>query len=169
MTPDRQAAERGRLIDSLVDGHKYLFDRRAVVFGEEDLVAGMVGLLCELGVRPVLCASGGNSGRLRAAIASLAPEQADSIQVCQAADFADLEELAGDLRPDLLIGNSKGYWLARRLKVPLVRIGFPIHDRVGGVRLLHIGYRGAQQLADRITNTLLESVQEESDVGYSYL
>jgi nitrogenase molybdenum-iron protein NifN len=169
MTPDRHAAERGRLIDSLVDGHKYLFDRRAVVFGEEDLVAGIVGLLCELGVRPVLCASGGHSGRLQAAIQSLAPEQADSIQVCQATDFADLEELAGDLRPDLLIGNSKGYWLARRLKVPLVRIGFPIHDRVGGARLLHIGYRGAQQLADRITNTLLESIQEESDVGYSYL
>jgi nitrogenase molybdenum-iron protein NifN len=168
-TPERHAAERGRLIDSLVDGHKYLFDRRAVVFGEEDLVAGVVGLLCELGVRPVLCASGGESGRLRTAIESLAPEQADAIQVCQATDYADLEQRARDLQPDLLIGNSKGYWLARRLRVPLVRIGFPIHDRVGGARLLHVGYRGAQQLTDRIINTLLEAIQEESEVGYAYL
>jgi nitrogenase molybdenum-iron protein NifN len=106
---------------------------------------------------------------LRAAIESVAPQQAAAIQVHQATDFAELEELAGDLRPDLLIGNSKGYWLARRLKVPLVRIGFPIHDRVGGARLLHVGYRGAQQLADRIINTLLEAVQEESEVGYAYL
>jgi nitrogenase molybdenum-iron protein NifN len=50
-----------------------------------------------------------------------------------------------------------------------VRIGFPIHDRVGGARLLHIGYRGAQQLFDRITNTLLEAIQDESGVGYAYL
>ena len=168
-TPACHAAERGRLIDSLIDGHKYLFERRAVVFGEEDLVAGIVGLLGELGVDPVLCASGGDSGRLRSAIARMVPDRADRIQVRQATDFADLEELAGDLKPDILIGNSKGYWLSRRLNVPLVRIGFPIHDRVGGARLLHVGYRGAQQLADRIINTLLESIQEQSDEGYSYL
>lgn len=167
--PARHAAERGRLIDSLVDGHKYLFERRAVVFGEEDLVAGIAGLLGELGVHPVLCASGGDSGRLRSAIDGLVPDQAERIQVRQATDYADLEELAGDLKPDLLIGNSKGYWLARRLNVPLVRIGFPIHDRVGGARLLHVGYRGAQQLVDRMINTLLESIQEQSDEGYSYL
>ncbi len=168
-TPAQHVAERGRLIDAFVDGHKYLFDRRAVVFGEEDLVVGVVGLLRELGVRPVLCASGGESGRMRAAIEALAPELASEIQVCQAADFAELEDRAAGLRPDLLIGHSKGYWLARRLKVPLVRIGFPIHDRVGGARLLHVGYRGAQQLFDRITNTLLEAIQDESEVGYAYL
>lgn len=168
-TPAQHVAERGRLIDAFVDGHKYLFDRRAVVFGEEDLVVGLVGLLRELGVRPVLCASGGESGRMRAAIEALAPELASEIQVCQAADFAELEDRAAGLRPDLLIGHSKGYWLARRLKVPLVRIGFPIHDRVGGARLLHVGYRGAQQLFDRITNTLLEAIQDESEVGYAYL
>jgi nitrogenase molybdenum-iron protein NifN len=168
-TPARHTEERGRLIDSFVDGHKYLFDRRAVVFGEEDLVVGVTGLLRELGMRPVLCASGGESGRLRAAIEAQAPGLASEVQVCQATDFAEMEELAAGLQPDLLIGNSKGYWLARRLKVPLVRIGFPIHDRVGGARLLHVGYRGAQQLFDRITNTLLEAIQDESEVGYAYL
>ena len=168
-TPAKHVEERGRLIDAFVDGHKYLFDRRAVVYGEEDLVVGVTGLLRELGVRPVLCASGGESGRLRAAIEAQAPDLASEIQVCQATDFAELAERAAGLRPELLIGNSKGYWLARRLKVPLVRIGFPIHDRVGGARLLHVGYRGAQQLFDRLTNTLLEAIQDESEVGYAYL
>jgi len=41
--------------------------------------------------------------------------------------------------------------------------------RFGGQRLLHLGYRGTQQLLDRITNTLLEHRQETSDVGYAYM
>jgi len=53
--------------------------------------------------------------------------------------------------------------------VPLVRVGFPIHDRLGGQRILHLGYRGAQQLFDTIVNTLMERKQEDSEVGYSYL
>ena len=72
-------------------------------------------------------------------------------------------------RPDIVIGNSKGYYLARNLGVPLVRVGFPIHDRVGGQRILHVGYRGTQQLFDRIVNALIEAKQEDSPVGYSYI
>ena len=71
ITPDRHAAERGRLIDAYVDGHKYIFNKRAVVFGEEDLVVGLVSFLAEIGVKPVLCASGGKSGRLAAAVAEV--------------------------------------------------------------------------------------------------
>ena len=54
-TPEKHALERGRLIDAYVDGHKYIFDKRAVVYGEEDLVVGITAFLAEIGVRPVLC------------------------------------------------------------------------------------------------------------------
>ena len=84
-------------------------------------------------------------------------------------DFAQIEEQAVGVRPDLVIGSSKGYALARRLGVPLVRVGFPIHDRVDGPRLLHLGYRGAQQLFDRIANALIAASQDDSPVGYSYM
>ena len=67
------------------------------------------------------------------------------------------------------LGSSNGYSLARKLDIPIVRVGFPIHDRIGGQRILHIGYRGAQELYDAIVNSLLEVKQEKSDVGYSYL
>ena len=84
-------------------------------------------------------------------------------------DFAEIAEAAPELKPDFLIGSSKGYSIARRLKVPLIRVGFPIHDRIGGQRVLHLGYRGAQELFDRIINALLEVKQETSPIGYSYL
>ena len=80
-----------------------------------------------------------------------------------------IAEKAKLLKPDLLIGSSKGYGIARDLGIPLVRVGFPIHDRIGGQRILHLGYRGAQQLFDRIVNALLEYKQETAEIGYSYM
>ncbi len=72
--PEKHAAERGRLVDAYVDGHKYIFGKRAVVYGEEDLVIGLTAFLVEIGVQPVLCASGGRSGRLEEAIAAVTRE-----------------------------------------------------------------------------------------------
>ena len=57
--PEKYAKQRGRLVDAYVDGHKYVFGKRAVVYGEEDMIVGMCSFLTEIGIRPVLCASGG--------------------------------------------------------------------------------------------------------------
>jgi len=168
-TPGKHAQERGRLVDSYVDAHKYVFGRRAVVYGEEDLVVGLTAFLAEIGVEPVLCASGGESGRLEAAVRAVAGAAAESVIVREGMDFATMGEVARTLAPDFLMGGSKGYSLARKLDLPLIRVGFPIHDRIGGQRILHLGYRGAQQLFDAVTNTLLARAQERSAVGYSYL
>jgi len=168
-TPPSLLSERGRLIDSWVDGHKYVFEKRAIVYGEEDLVVSLAALLAEIGIVPVLCASGGRSGRLETALRSTLPELDERTFVREGADFGDIADLAVSLKPDLLIGSSKGYSLARRLGVPLVRCGFPVHDRIGGQRILHVGYAGAQTLYDRIVNTLLERKQGDSPIGYSYL
>ncbi|AHF93734.1 nitrogenase [Opitutaceae bacterium TAV5] len=169
LPPSELTRERGRLIDSWVDGHKYVFEKRAVVYGEEDLVVGLAALLAEIGVVPVLCASGGRSGHLAAALRAAAPELDERTVIREGADFADIADEAAALRPDFLIGSSKGYSLARRLDVPLVRCGFPVHDRIGGQRILHVGYAGAQSLYDRIVNALLDRKQSDSPVGYSYL
>lgn len=168
-TPEQHASERGRLIDSYVDAHKYVFGKRAVVYGDQDLVVALASLLVEIGIVPVLCASGAKSGRLRERILALEPELAHDVTILEGVDFAGIEEHAERLKPDLLIGNSKGYKLSRKLGVPLVRVGFPIHDRIDGPRLVHVGYRGAQQLFDRIANALIEAAQDGSSVGYSYM
>jgi len=168
--PDVHEKERGRLIDSLVDGHKYIFGKKAIVYGEEDLVVGLSALLAEIGVQPVLCASGGKSGLLdreiKAATGNILAEQP---LVFEGMDFFDIAELAESLEPDLLVGHSKGYPLARKKNIPLIRVGFPIHDRMGGQRILHLGYRGMQQLFDRIVNAVIEKKQNDSPVGYSYM
>jgi len=168
--PEKHRKERQRLLDSYVDGHKYMMDAKAVVFGEEDLVVAVSTFLMEIGVLPVLIASGGRSGNLIAQIEAVIPDfEARGITVMGDADFMDVEAAAEELSADVLIGNSKGYAMSRRLGVPLMRIGFPIHDRVGGPRQLHVGYRGTQSLYDRLANTIIETRQDNSKVGYTYM
>jgi nitrogenase molybdenum-iron protein NifN len=168
--PKRHTAARGRLIDSMVDGHKYIFGKRAVIYGEEDLVVGLASFLAEIGIHPVLCASGGKSGKFAESI-SAALEGIDSELplVKEDVDFYDIEAMAKELEVDLVIGHSKGYAFARKENLPLIRVGFPIHDRVGGQRILHLGYHGAQTLFDLITNTVIDKKQSDSPVGYSYM
>lgn len=168
--PKKYTDQRGRLLDAMVDGHKHLNGLRVALFGEEDLVAGLAAYCGELGIVPTLCATGGGNGRFRQTILQVVPERYHGqMQIMEDVDFVTIEKALEKTPVDLLIGHSKGYTMSRRLTVPLIRVGFPVHDRVDGSRLLHVGYRGAQQLFDRIANTIIQVKQERSDVGYTYM
>jgi len=176
-TPERHLAERGRLLDSYVDGHKYLSGKRVVIYGETDFVAALAGFATEIGLRPVLCASGGASGggkgaesrrQFAEAIDAACRGEDPGREIMAGVDFEEIREAAADAAPDLLLGSSKGLCLSRDLGVPLVRAGLPVHDRIGAARMLHVGYRGAQQLFDRLVNTLLDAQQADHEVGFTY-
>jgi nitrogenase molybdenum-iron protein NifN len=167
--PAEHVNERGRLIDAYVDAHKHVFGKRAVVYGEQDLVIALASFLMEIGIDPVLCGSGARTGKLRQRIEEFDSASDVEVAVIEGVDFAAMEDRAKAIAPDLIVGNSKGFAMSRKLAVPLVRVGFPVHDRIDGPRMLHVGYRGAQQLFDRITNTVIEAAQESSPVGYTYM
>jgi nitrogenase molybdenum-iron protein beta chain len=59
-------------------------------------------------------------------------------------------------RPDLILGNTYAKYIARDEDIPLVRMGFPIYDRVGHQYFPLVGYRGALRLLEKILDTLLE-------------
>jgi len=167
-TPDLLVNQRGRLIDSLVDGHKYLNGKKAIIFGDEDFVAGMVSFLAETGVKPVIAATGGKAD-LKNRLDEICADLCNPPLVLEDSDFDTIEKAASKLEPDLMIGNSKGYKIAKKLGIPLIRAGFPIHDRFGSQRVLHIGYSGALCLLDSIVNTILQTMQESTMVGYGYM
>jgi nitrogenase molybdenum-iron protein NifN len=168
--PAELELDRGRLLDAMVDGHKYISGLRAVVYGEEELVVALVSFLSEIGIIPVLVGSGAKGKNLAADVAEAAgdclPEQP---LVLEGVDFYEMASKAAELKPDLLVGNSKGYRYAREWDIPLIRVGFPIHDRFGGQRILSLGYRGALEMYDRIVNAILDKKQSDSPVGYGYL
>ena len=167
--PEKYRVERLRLIDSYVDGHKYVFEKKAVVYGDEDFVLGVASFLLEIGIIPVLCATGARTGTLSSSLPEIASSYNKEVMVCEGVDFEQIYEKVQNLNIDFMIGNSKGYYITRKMGIPLIRIGFPIHDRMGAQRILHLGYRGAQQLFDRIVNTIIEKDQDISPVGYTYI
>ncbi|MGE4489600.1 MAG: nitrogenase component 1 [Kiritimatiellales bacterium] len=162
-------AERARLIDAYVDGHKITAGKRVAVFGDADFVVPMTAFLREAGMIPVLCASGGKSAHFAEALRRHVEALPEETVIRDGVDFSDIEDIVMDVKPDLLVGSSKGYTMSRRLNIPLLRVGFPVHDRIGGPRILHVGYRGAQQLFDSICNLILDHEQNTSPVGYAYM
>ena len=160
--------ERGRLLDAMVDGHKYINGKRALVYGDEDFVASMVSFLAETGVRPVIAGTGGKAD-LKNRLEKICSGLCDTPLVFEDADFDTIEKAALEADIDLVIGNSKGYKISKKIGVPLIRAGFPVHDRFGSQRILHIGYGGALSLLDSIINTVLSQFQESNKVGYGYM
>ncbi|MDR3198236.1 MAG: hypothetical protein LBU34_10255 [Planctomycetaceae bacterium] len=146
--------ERGRLIDAYFDGHKYVSGKRAVVYGDKMFVAALKSFLEEIGINVVLAADGAETD-FETMLETIRSSR------CSKTELAD--------KPDFIIGNSKGLYLSRALGIPLVRCGFPIHDRIGGHRILHIGYRGTLNLFERICNTLIEYKQNQEPFGWTYV
>lgn len=168
-TPVKHTMERGRLIDSYIDAHKHLFGVKTITYGEEDLTAAISGFLYEIGLDPVLIASGGESGLLKESVEKAARQNIDNTIIGEGMDFETIHTLSKELDPTLFVGNSKGYYITRELDIPLVRIGFPIHDRYGSQRVQHLGYKGTQMLYDSITNAIVDYKQRKSPVGYKYM
>ena len=71
-------------------------------------------------------------------------------------DFTTIESAAVSSAANIAIGHSGGKFLTERRGIPVVRMGFPIHDRIGGQRILSAGYAGTLAFLDRFTNALLE-------------
>ncbi|MDR1809104.1 MAG: nitrogenase [Prevotella sp.] len=168
--PEKYLKQRGRLVDLYIDGHKYVSNRRVVIYGEEDLVVALASFASEIGLKPVLCASGGESGKLRDTLKEVLGDlYSGEMLVGQGLSFERMETVMQDLKPDLMIGNSKGYYIARKMDIPIVRTGFPIHDRIGAQHAKMLGYEGTTLLYEEIVNTLLEHRQRKSPVGYKYM
>ena len=151
--PDSLARERGRLLDCMIDSHKYNFQGKSVIFGEPENIYAIVKTCAENGISPVVVATGSKNEKL----GELLKNQLTDCKFLREADFSQIREISREMTANIAIGHSDGRYLTEREGIPLVRHGFPIHDRVGGQRLLSVGYVGTTMFLDRVTNTLLEN------------
>jgi len=155
--PASLAQERGRLLDGMIDSHKYNFQGRGMIFGEPELVYSITKTCLENGLHPVVAATGSRNARLGELLQPSVADGGEKIHILSETDFCHIKSYGEEAGANIAIGHSGGRYLEERAGIPLVRVGFPIHDRVGGQRLLSVGYTGTMLLLDRITNTLLEN------------
>lgn len=145
--PQEHRQQRDRLIDALVAAHEELLDRRAVVCADEELSAGLVSLLAEMGIVPVLCIGRGPSESLRRSILEVEPGLAPQVLKFDGLGLEELVCRAEQMRPDFILGQGVAVMLAQCLGIPFVRAGEP--------DTLHFGYHGALETLERVKNALL--------------
>lgn len=158
--PEWLDRERGRLLDALVDSHKHLAEAHACVSGAPEFCLAVSRLLAESGVHIAAAATGSVCDRfepvLRDHLERVGADPEDAPLLLADTDYRKLLHALSRRKVTLLVGSSDARFLEKRLGVPLLRHGFPVHDRMGGQRVSLIGYDGALQLLDPVANAMLE-------------
>ena len=162
--PEKYKKQRGRYLDAMIDSHKYNAEARIAIFGEPDFVYSVARLAIENGVVPVLIASGDSCKKLEPSLREEVDELAKQMFtgeciITDDADFKEIEKYVLDLKVNVMLGSSDGRRIEEKHKIPLIRMAFPIHDRIGGQRILSIGYEGSLNLSDQITNVMLAKTE----------
>ena len=145
--PAKYRRQRSQLLDAMLDGHFYTGGIKVAIAAEPDLLLAVGSLLHEMGAELRCCISTTKS----AAHALLLAEQV------LLGDLEDLEQAAANC--DLLVTHSHGRQAAERLHKPLLRIGFPVFDRIGNAHRRMVGYRGTMDLIFSIANLMLENME----------
>lgn len=168
----RLEKERGRYLDAMIDSHKYNALGRAAIFGEPDFVKGIVQLCAENGIVPVVCATGSVCSDFKAVLEAEVKKAAEhafveAYTIMDDADFEAIEQAIVDCKANCMIGNSDGRRIAEKRSLDLIRLSFPIHDRVGGQRVQMLGFTGSLMVLDNIANSML-GTKERSFRGEMY-
>ncbi len=167
--PESLMAERGQVVDVITDMHQYFYGKKVALVGDPDHLTSLAQFLTDMDMKVFHLITGTPAGlKFERQIREYVGERT-TIQHGPGADMFRFHQLIKNEKPDLIFGNTYAKYIARDEDIPLVRVGFPIHDRIGGQRILHIGYRGTHRLFDTIVNALIEAEQEKSPVGYSYI
>ncbi len=122
--PEKYQKERGRLLDAMVDVHKYLYGVKTAVYGDPDTVFSLTTFMLELGMNPVLIATGSKSRDFEKKIKQIFGEIRPELEpvVLDGIDFDSLNDAVSECSPEILIGNSNGRYIAKAHDIPLVRL-----------------------------------------------
>ena len=162
--PESLVRERGIAIDALTDlVHMFLADKRVAIYGNPDLVIGLAEFCLDLEMKPKLLLLGDDNPSYREdpRVKALQENVDDDMEIVTNADFWELSDRIqnGGLELDLILGHSKGRFIAIDNNIPMVRVGFPTYDRAGLYRHPVVGYAGATWLAEQIANTLFADME----------
>lgn len=149
--PAQLERQRAQLQDAMVDSHFMLGFARLALAADPDLLAMFAPFLAGMGAEIV------------AAVTPIRAESLAALDIGRISigDLEDLEHHARRHAAQLLLTNSHGAETARRLGLPLLRIGFPQYDLVGGYARAWVGYRGSRQALFDLAN-LLQSAHHDT-------
>jgi nitrogenase molybdenum-iron protein beta chain len=166
--PESLVRERGVALDALADlAHMFFADKKVAIYGNPDLVIALAEFCREVELKPVLLLLGDENGGYAKdpRILQLQESVDHDMEIVCNADLWELESRIKDKKIDLdlILGHSKGRYIAIDANIPMVRVGFPTFDRAGIYRNPVIGYKGAMWLGETIANTLFAHMEFNKD------
>lgn len=175
--PRELEIERGRTVDAMTDSQAWIHGKSVALYGDPDLVYGLVGFLLELGAEPTHIVVTNSNEVFEAELQALldASQYGANAKIWGGKDLWHLRSLMFTEPVDLLIGNSYGKYLWRDTKTPLARIGYPIFDRHHLHRYPTLGYAGALNWLNWIINTILDDLDHntiipaKTDISYDLI
>jgi nitrogenase molybdenum-iron protein beta chain len=154
--PESLMTERGQVVDVMTDMHQYFYRKKVALVGDPDHLVALTQFLTDLDMDVCSVVTGTPTGpRFERSIRKLAGDRT-TVKYGPTADMFFFHQLVKNERPDLIFGNTYAKYIARDEDIPLIRMGFPIYDRVGHQYFPITGYRGALRLLERILNALLD-------------
>ncbi|HWI40271.1 MAG TPA: nitrogenase component 1, partial [Verrucomicrobiae bacterium] len=147
--PEKYRRQRSRLADAMVDSHYQFGGKKVAIALEADQLKVMAGFLAGMG-----CG-------IEAAISATRVRGLDRLPARNifVGDLEDLETAAAGC--DLLVANSNGRQAAAKLgRIPHLRAGYPVFDRLGAHQRMWSGYRGTMNLLFEVANLFQENAKE---------
>jgi nitrogenase molybdenum-iron protein NifN len=152
--PAKLRRRRSQLADALLDGHFHFGGKKVAIAAEPDHLYQLATFFSGMGaeIAAAVTTTGGSP--------ILRKVPADEVKV---GDLGDFERLA--VGADLLVTHSHGRQAADRLGIPLMRVGFPIFDRLGAQHRASVGYEGTRDLIFEVSNIFQANLHEPTPEG----
>jgi len=154
--PETLMVERGQYLDVMVDMNQYTSGKKVSLVGDPDMLVGMAAFCAENDMKVLHVVSGTAPGpKFERRIKELCGEDV-VVKTGPQADMFYFHQLVKADRPDLVFGNTYCKYICRDEDIPLIRIGFPIYDRVGHSYFPVTGYRGGLRLLEKVLDAVMD-------------
>lgn len=151
--PARVRRRRAQLQDALLDGHFHFGGKRVAIAAEPDHLFQLSSFFKGMGAEVVAAVTSTGASDILRHVAT---------ETVQVGDLADLERLAVDAGAELLVTHSHGRQASERLNLPLMRVGFPIFDRLGSQHKKTILYEGMRDFLFEAANLIQAQIRQPS-------
>ncbi len=160
--PDSLTFERGQLIDIVTDMHQYFYGKKVAISGDPDQLIPLVEFLASIDMIPSHIVTGTPGKKFEKRIKEITKDVPGTVNVKAGGDLFMLHQWMKNEPVDLLICNTYGKYIARDEDVPMIRMGFPIFDRVGHSYHPTTCYKGGIRILEKILDALLERADRDA-------
>ncbi|MDR0610255.1 MAG: hypothetical protein LBG58_09115 [Planctomycetaceae bacterium] len=162
--PESLRKERGQLVDILCDMNQYTYGKKVSLLGDPDILLSMVQFCKDAGMEVLHVLTGTPPGKVKLEdrVRELYGNKV-IVKTGLQCDMFMFHQLVQENRPDLIMGNTYCKYICRDMDIPLLRIGYPIYDRIGQSYVPITGYRGGIHLLLKILSIFMDRQDRDAE------